>query len=239
MYRATNPGRRAIAASQFWNGAFAGRLAFAACSPAPSSYSGDRTWFFGRSGSRENPAALSGTALNNRVGLGLDPAAAFQLALAIPPGQTREVYLLLGQTNSIEDVRALVARYSEGANVEAALESTRKWWDSKLGVIQVKTPATFHGFPGEPLGSCINLYRAGFGRVCGDFISRAEHSGFRDQLQDAMAFVYSVSDSRTRYNILLPRRGSLRRAMYSIGGTPRPAMAFEPAVRMIWRGFPT
>ena len=32
------------------------------------------------------------------------------------------------------------ADYSAGENVERALAATRKWWDEKLGAIQVRTP---------------------------------------------------------------------------------------------------
>ena len=44
----------AVLASQSWNGSFTEHLSFAASSPAPASYSGDRTQFLGRNGSRSH-----------------------------------------------------------------------------------------------------------------------------------------------------------------------------------------
>ncbi len=189
----------ALLATQFWNAAFSGHLAFAACSPRPSSYSGDRTGFLGRNGSREKPAGLARAALDNRLGPTADPAAALQVTVTIQAGQSQDVIFLLGQGNSVEEVRLLVTRYGDAANVEAALAATRAWWDAKLGVVQVKTPILSTDFLLNrwllyQALSCRFWARSGFYQSSGAF-------GFRDQLQDAMAFVYAAPEL-TRKHIL-------------------------------------
>ena len=70
----------------------------------------------------------------------MDPAAALQVPAVIEPGQTVEIVFLLGEQTSVDGVRDLVRRYSAAENVERALAATRKWWDEKLGSIQVRTP---------------------------------------------------------------------------------------------------
>ena len=70
-----DPESGALVASQWWSGSYVGQLAFAAASPAPASYSGDRTQFLGRNGSFSKPAALGRVRLDNRAG-----ARAFQAA---------------------------------------------------------------------------------------------------------------------------------------------------------------
>ena len=56
----------------------------------------DRTEFIGRNGSLENPAAMARTHLSGRVGSGLDPCAAIQVAFDLADGQEREIVFRLG-----------------------------------------------------------------------------------------------------------------------------------------------
>ncbi|MCC7157393.1 MAG: cyclic beta 1-2 glucan synthetase, partial [Bryobacterales bacterium] len=189
----------AVLATQTWNGSTAGQIAFAASSPRAESYSGDRTRFLGRDGTASRPDALDRKRLDNRAGAGLDPAAALQFTLKIMPGQQQEAVFLLGEAPAIEEVRAMVKSYQAGPSVEAALALTRQWWDSKLNVIQVRTPQLSTNFlvnrwlPYQAL-SCRFWARSALYQSSGAF-------GFRDQLQDAMAFVYSFPEL-TRTHIL-------------------------------------
>ncbi len=182
----------AILASQFWNGNHAGDLAFAAVSPRASSYSGDRTVFLGRNNPAPKPAAMERAVLDNRTGAALDPAAAFQLSFAIEPGNQMEVIFLLGQTENVEAVRAIVGRYSSPEQVEKALAATRQWWDSRLGTMQVHTPL----LSADLLLNRWLLYQA---LSCRFWARSATYQssgafGFRDQLQDSMALVYAAPE---------------------------------------------
>ena len=182
----------AILASQCWNGNHAGHPAFAAASPRASSYSGDRTLFLGRNNPSPKPAAMGRTRLDNRTGVGLDPAAALQLSVTIEAGHQMEVVFLLGQAENVEAVRALVGRYSNPEQVEAALSATRQWWDTRLGVLKVRTPLLsadllLNRWLLYQTLSCRFWARSALYQSSGAF-------GFRDQLQDSMALVYAAPE---------------------------------------------
>jgi len=96
---------------------------------------------------------------------------------------------MLGQAASLEQVHALVLAYRDNAAVEAALRKTQAWWDERLNVIQVHTPelATdliINRWLLYQTLSCRVWGRSGFYQSGGAF-------GFRDQLQDVMALLYT------------------------------------------------
>jgi cyclic beta-1,2-glucan synthetase len=182
----------AILAAQFWNGNHAAYPAFAAASPRAASYSGDRTLFLGRNNTGPKPAGMGRTRLDNRTGAELDPAAALQLSVTIEPGNQMEVTFLLGQADNVDAVRAIVGRYSSPEQVENALAATRRWWDSRLGVLKVRTPLLstdllLNRWLLYQTLSCRFWARSALYQSSGAF-------GFRDQLQDSMALVYAAPE---------------------------------------------
>src|SRR6185295_6440989 len=94
-----------------YNNEFADRVVFTAMHPSPTSTTCDRKSFLGRNGHAARPAALGRTQLDGRYGAGLDPCAALQRVLEFAPGETREIIVLLGESDSAEQARELVARY--------------------------------------------------------------------------------------------------------------------------------
>ena len=190
----------ALFARQSWNGSQPNQIAFAAASPRAASYSGDRTAVMGRNGSASRLLALERMHLDNRAGAGLDPAAALQIDVSLERGGQVDVIFLLGEAGSAEEARAIVNRYQTAEQVERAYAATRKSWDSTLGVLQVRTPVLSTDFllnrwlPYQAL-SCRFWARSGFYQSSGAF-------GFRDQLQDSLAFVYARPEF-TRAHILL------------------------------------
>jgi len=189
----------ALLARQYWNGGSRGHWAFAASSPRASSWSCDRGQFLGRDGSRSNPAALDRVRLDNRVGTGADPCAALQIGVTLERGQQKEVVFLLGQAGRIEDVRAIVKRLQSPEDVDKTLATTRGWWDATLGSVQVKTPIL-------SIDLLLNrwlLYQSLSCRFWGRsaLYQSGGAFGFRDQLQDSMAFVYAAPQL-TRKHIL-------------------------------------
>ena len=188
----------AVLAKQCWTGSYTDRVAFAGAHPRPTSFSGDRTQFLGRNGSSGRPAALGRARLDNRVGSGLDPAAALQIPVSLNVDQKMEVTFLLGEAPAAEALD-LIRRYQNADHVESALESTHRWWDSRLGALQVRTPILSTDFmlyrwlPYQAL-SCRFWGRSGLHQSSGAF-------GYRDQLQDCLAFVY-MAPELTRAHIL-------------------------------------
>lgn len=180
----------AILARQSWSGDYASFVAFSACSPRASSYSGDRAQFLGRAGSIARPAALTRASLDNRAVAGSDPCAVLQIEMTVEPGKHQEIVFMLGQAADLETARALIGRYSAASEVEGALWRTREWWDRTLGALQVRTPVLsvdllLNRWLQYQALSCRVWARSALYQSSGAF-------GFRDQLQDSMAVAYTA-----------------------------------------------
>lgn len=163
-------------------------VAFAACTPNPTSYTADRTEVLGRNGAYSGPSGLRIAGLSKRVGAALDPCAALQVTVNLDPGREIELVSLLGEAPDIDQAKAIMRRYSGLGGARTGLEKTREFWDSLLGRCQVELPDKEVEFllnrwlPHQVLG-CRYWGRTAFYQSGGAF-------GFRDQLQDVMALLY-------------------------------------------------
>ncbi|HEX2522418.1 MAG TPA: glycosyl transferase, partial [Terriglobia bacterium] len=171
---------------------FSKKVAFAALSPPAESFTSDRSEFLGRNGSSLRPAALERQHLAGRTGAGLDPCAALQVQIQLVPGETAEVFCLLGQADELGEVRSLVEQFRNPRVAQQSLADTKNWWDELLGGIQVQTPDLAVDFLLNrwliyQTLSCRIWARSAFYQSGGAF-------GFRDQLQDVMALVYAAPD---------------------------------------------
>jgi cellobiose phosphorylase len=189
----------AILARNAWAGPFAGRVAFAAAGSRLRSATADRAEFLGPYGTPSAPSGLAGSDLSGRAGAALDPCAALTTGIVLAPGQTDEVVFVVGQAESPEEVRRLVATYTGPGRAREALSRVRSLWDRVLGAVQVATPD-----PGLDL--MVNrwlLYQVLGCRVWGRsaFYQSGGAYGFRDQLQDVMALVHS-SPGEARAQVL-------------------------------------
>src|SRR4029453_14017651 len=184
--------RQSLFARNSFNPEFCECITFATSSLPPASFTGDRAAFIGRNRSLRDPAAMQHERLPGGIGAGLDPCAALQVVVEIDPGQTAEITFLLGQADDEEKARAIVNRFRDPANVEAALQETRHWWDRLLCTIEVETPELSTNF----LLNRWLLYQTLSCRIWGRsaFYKLSGASGFRDQLQDAMAIVHAAPD---------------------------------------------
>ena len=179
----------AIVAANTFNTEFAGQVAFLHTTEAAGSHTCDRGEFVGPDRSLRRPAALFREALTGRTGAGLDPCAALQVTLEIEPGQSRRVAIVLGHGRDRASAIALASRYSALAQCEAALADAERSWNGTLNAIQVKTPddsfdlIVNRWLPYQTLG-CRVWARSGPYQPGGAF-------GFRDQLQDVLALLYT------------------------------------------------
>jgi cyclic beta-1,2-glucan glucanotransferase len=165
-------------------------ITFATSAPTPASFTADRVAFIGRNRSLRDPAAMEHERLTGDVGAGLDPCAAVQVVVEIEPGDTAKMTFLLGQADDEEKARGLVTRFRDPANVEAAFQETRHWWDRFLSTIEVETPELSTTF----LLNRWLLYQTLSCRVWGRsaLYQSSGAYGFRDQLQDVMALVHAA-----------------------------------------------
>ncbi len=183
-----------------FNNEFASRVAFTATNERVSSATCDRKEFIGRNGTLTRPAALRRVNLSGRDGAGLDPCAALQTTIELAPHEGREIIFLLGEAASREEAESVVAKFVHPGNVNDAFEDVLTHWDSLLGAIEVRTPDA-------AMDTMLNrwlLYQTLSCRIWARsaFYQSGGAIGFRDQLQDVMALVYS-SPAIARQQILL------------------------------------
>ena len=175
---------------------FGGSTAFLALAGLPGTvqWTCDRSEFFDSSGQLIWP-----TTLGQRSGGGLDACGAVASSFKLAPGGVVSFTFILGHAPDAAEAEQLAATWLH-KDVPQALQNSRAFWDDLLGRIQVSTP--------DPLfDALVNrwlLYqtltsrlwsKAGFYQAGGAF-------GFRDQLQDSMAFAM-VAPERLREQIVL------------------------------------
>jgi cyclic beta-1,2-glucan synthetase len=180
---------QALLAHNRYHPEYGERVAFVAMVPPVDSYGGDRSAFIGRNRSLTDPLAMELTRLSSRTGAGLDPCGALRVTLELAPGEQRDITCLLGQADSAAQVRDLVLGYREDRAFEDAFDRTRAWWNSLLGTIEVQTPELaadllINRWLQYQSLSCRIWGRSAFYQSGGAF-------GFRDQLQDVLAFLYA------------------------------------------------
>lgn len=182
-------GSGAVYARNPYSSEFAGRVAFFDVDDQKRTVSGDRAEFLGRNGTLQNPAAMRRTRLSGKVGVGLDPCAALQVAFELADGEEREIVFRLGIGRDTGDTGLLVQRFRGVLAARAALAEVRQQWTRRLGAVQVETPdpalnVLANGWLIYQTLACRVWARSGYYQSGGAF-------GFRDQLQDVMALVHT------------------------------------------------
>lgn len=179
----------AILARNSYSLEYAGRVAFFDVDEANRTLTGDRVEFIGRNGTPQNPSALKRARLSGKVGAGLDPCGAIQIALELANDEERELVFCLGVGRSTEDAKHLIQRFSGSLPARMALEAVERYWSQSLGAVQVETPdpalnVLVNGWLLYQTLACRVWARSGYYQSGGAF-------GFRDQLQDMMALVHN------------------------------------------------
>jgi cyclic beta-1,2-glucan synthetase len=186
-----DPETEAVFAQNFFNPQYASWVAFAALSEPIACYTADRREFLGRNGTPASPVGLDAE-LTGETGVGNDPCAALRCRLELAPGETRELAIVLGAGASADEAKRLLAEHRTIELATAAMRDTIDDWNRRLSVITVRTP--------EPSFDVMlnrwSLYQALACRMWGRtaLYQSSGAYGFRDQLQDCMAFVYADQD---------------------------------------------
>ena len=161
--------------------------------PGATQWTCDRNEFFAGRGIVEVPDTLA-----RRAGGGLDACAAIGGELVVGAGESASFSFVLGHADNADAALALARRWRQ-RDVPEALAQVRGFWDELLGRLQVRTPdPLFDAMANRWLIyqtlACRLWSKAGFYQAGGAF-------GFRDQLQDAMAFALT-DPARLREQIL-------------------------------------
>ncbi|XBS68343.1 hypothetical protein ABK905_16525 [Acerihabitans sp. KWT182] len=179
----------AVLVRNSWSTSFQGRVAFADLAGRQNGFTADRTEFLGRNGSMHAPAALlSGGRLSGAHGAGFDPCTVLQTTIELGANQSREVVWFIGQSDSVEEARRLIATY-RAADLDDILNQVAQHWRQRLRAVQVTTPdpamdIMLNGWLLYQTQACRIQARSGFYQASGAY-------GFRDQLQDGMALTFA------------------------------------------------
>jgi cyclic beta-1,2-glucan glucanotransferase len=189
----------ALLARNYYNTEFPDRIAFIDVNDATRTLTGDRKEFLGRNGSLAQPAALKRARLSGKVGAGLDPCGAVQVAFDLVNGQERETSFRLGAGRSAGNAQDLIQRFRRADASRVALEGVWEYWNRTLGSVNVDTPdpavnVMANGWLLYQTLGCRLWGRTGFYQSGGAY-------GFRDQLQDVMALVHA-EPALTREHLL-------------------------------------
>ena len=190
----------ALFARNPWVRDFAGRVLVAGwISSTTTHWTGNRREFIGRNGSLQAPAALlPGYRMSGDTGAGMDPCAALQIVIELPPHQSTVASFVCGQAADKPAALQLLENITQ-AGAARILAQVKDTWDDTLGQIRVETPdAAFNILVNrwllyQVLG-CRMWGRAGLYQAGGAY-------GFRDQLQDSLALL-TTPPHLTREHIL-------------------------------------
>ncbi len=184
-----DPDSGALFARNPYNKEFADRVAFFEVDAETRTISGDRAEFLGRNGSLRSPAAMSRLRLSGKTGAGLDPCAAIQVPFDLADGDEREIVFTLGMGRDADEAGNLVRNFRGPTAAREALDVVWQYWSHTLGAVHVETPdqslnVLANGWLLYQAMACRLWARSGYYQSGGAF-------GFRDQLQDVMALIYT------------------------------------------------
>ena len=163
---------------------------FLAASFEPDGYEGTRDAFIGDYRTERNPIGVERGALTGSHEQGGNPVGALMKRLVLEPGEEARVLFYLG-TGRGEAARRARERY-DFAGTDRAFAALRRFWDEKLGALQVDTP---HENMNRSL-NLWNLYQSEINVLFSRFSSFIEVGGrtglgFRDTAQDAMCIPHA------------------------------------------------
>ena len=171
--------------------------------------------FLGRFGSWQSPKLVEEGRNAGSEAHGWSPIAAHRIDVVLGPGESRELVYVLGYAENPRDdkfekpgvirkdeARATIARYADGAAVDAALQALSDYWEGLL--------SGFHIESGEPrLDRMVNIWNQYQCMVTFNLSRSASYyesgtgrgMGFRDSCQDLLGFMHMIPD-RARERII-------------------------------------
>jgi cellobiose phosphorylase len=192
-------------------------FAYFACSRELAGFDTQREAFVGAYRGWDKPAAVERGRLSNSVAHGWAPMGAHHVKLDLGAAETQHIIFVLGyhenppeqkfdptdsQTLDKKTVKPVIAKYLDPAQLDAAFERLRQYWDGLLGICQVETPDmhtnrmvniwnAYQCMANFNISRSASFFESGIGRGL----------GFRDSNQDLLGFVHMVP-ARARERIL-------------------------------------
>ena len=150
-----------------------------------------RDSFIGTYNTETNPQGVQNGVLSGSYEKGGNHCGALHKKLTLAPGEETRVIFMLGEGNR-DAGRAIRAKYSDPAAVDAAYADLHRFWEDKFAKLQVHTP-------NEGMNTLLNtwtLYQSEINVMFSRFASFIEVGGrtglgYRDTAQDSMTVPHS------------------------------------------------
>ena len=171
---------------------------FISSSEKIKSYTGSKSSFFEGKG-LSNPEGIDEVSLNYEDSYSQDGIIAIQIDVTLEAFARKEISLVMGTADTIEDMQELSYKYSDINNCKSEYLKNKRYWSDIVNTLQVKTPV-------ESNNIMLNgwlIYQGIVARLYGrtGFYQSGGAYGFRDQLQDTIALKYI--DSNIQKNQIL------------------------------------
>ena len=123
------------------------------------------------------------------AGAGFDQCGAIHIKLTIPGDSRENIALIMGEVADMDKMTYLLQKYRRLESIDMELKRAKEFWRRTLETIQVSTPD-------ESFNLLLNRWLLYQTLVCRLWARTAFYQaggafGFRDQLQDTMAIIYS------------------------------------------------
>lgn len=184
---------------------YEGEHCFMTSNFTPVSYDCLRDSFIGAYRTEREPISVERGCCSNSSEKGGNHCAALHGSVILEPGGEARLIFMLGVGDRVEAQRVR-AKYSDIGNVDAAFVELRRFWEDKLGLLQVHTP-------NESMDTMLNtwnLYQSEVNIMFSRFASFIEVGGrtglgYRDTAQDAMTIPHSNPEGCRRRIMQLMR----------------------------------
>ncbi len=180
-----------LTASNPYSVEFPDRTAFLACDQPLSSLTANRQEFLGNGSVRQPQSVFLARELSGSTDTKGDPCAAIATDIELAAGTSKDVLFLLGDCLSVTAAEELTQQQRK-ISFDSRLTATQEEWSSLLDMVQIDTPdiamnlMVNNWLPYQSI-ACRMRARAAFYQASGAF-------GFRDQLQDTLAFLLQDPD---------------------------------------------
>lgn len=183
-----------------------GRHLFMALQGAPvAGFDTDREKFLGPYRGYDRPRAVEQGRCGQSLADGDNGCGVWQADLALAPGESREVLVLLGVGRPEREGQAARAAFPDAAAARTALEAVKAYWHGRLGALTVQTP--------DPdFDSMVNVWAAynchityAWSRAA-SLVYNGERDGlgYRDTVQDLLGVMSSIpQEARARLELMI------------------------------------
>ncbi|MEO7311580.1 MAG: glucoamylase family protein [Chitinophagaceae bacterium] len=190
----------AILARNSYNTEMATKVAFFDADDPIKAFTTDRAEFIGRNGTLGSPEAMGKARLSGKSGAAIDACAVIQVPFDLAEGEEHTLIFRLGAGRDHNDAVSIIRRFKGLVPVQDAFDKVKRYWQQKLGILQIATPDAAtnilaNGWLTYQALACRIWGRSGFYQSGGAF-------GFRDQLQDVLSLLFVDADV-TKKQILL------------------------------------